>query len=278
MKNFSNLFLLMAILAIGCTEPSNQTGGSTEPMFVDVPKPPTRIEATQTSSPTAINDLITVPGNAQTTEPSDKTIPPAEKTTKISSQQKIKVENAPQREEIKSSLESQYGNVDVNNVQFVKPPIKDSTAALMSDADRIKLLNTDVRKQLGKILEISTKQYRAGTLSSRLSRTSAGVEYIMVKEGTGVQALDNSFVAIKYLASNMDGEIFEENMSKNGNLRIKLGKGDAVLGLEEGIKTMRQGGNAIFFVPPNLAYGDRGRLGVAPNSKVAYLVFLSEVN
>ena len=278
MKNFFNLILLMAVIAIGCSEPSGKTGGQTQPILSEVNKPPTRIEATQTSSPTAINDLVTVPGNTQKAELSGKLISTPENTTKISPQQEIKVENDPQRAKIKSSLEEQYGNVDVNDVKFVKPPIKDSTAALMSDADRVKMLNTDVRKQLGKILEITTKQYRAGALASRLLKTASGVEYMMVKEGSGVQALDNSFVAIKYLASNMDGEIFEENMSKNGNLRIKLGKGDAIQGLEEGIKTMRQGGNAIFFVPPNLAYGDRGRLGVAPNSKVAYLVFLSEVN
>ena len=101
---------------------------------------------------------------------------------------------------------------------------------------------------------------------------------MMVKEGPGLQAINNSFVAIKYMASNMDGVLFEENMSKNENRRIKLGHGQAIAGLEEAVKTMRQGGNAIFFIPPELAFGDKGRLGVPPNSKVAYMIYLTEVN
>ena len=178
---------------------------------------------------------------------------------------------------IKTNLQKQYGNVEVGNVEMVKPKVDPSVAG-MSEEQRIVALNSDVRKQLGKILEFSTQQYKTGQLGSRLSKTSSGVEYLMVKEGPGLQAIDNSYVAIKYMASNMNGELYEENMAKNENRRIKLGHGQAIPGLEEAIKTMRQGGNAIFFIPPELAYGDKGRLGVPPNSKVAYMIYLTEVN
>ena len=142
MKNPTNLILLMAILVVGCTEPitSPNGEGSAQSIVSEVQPQPARIEATTTVSSQNINEILTVNGADAPKKPSQEIFQP-----------KIKVEKPSESAEIAGNLESQFSNVDVNNVELVTPP-QDPRITGMSDHERGRIFEADVRKQLGGVL------------------------------------------------------------------------------------------------------------------------------
>jgi FKBP-type peptidyl-prolyl cis-trans isomerase FkpA len=81
-----------------------------------------------------------------------------------------------------------------------------------------------------------------------------GMWYIIKKEGTGKLFTDNDKISINYTCSLLDGtECY--NSDKLGPKEYVLGKSEIESGLNEGLRMLRPGGEAIFILPPFLAYG-----------------------
>ncbi|XP_065852020.1 70 kDa peptidyl-prolyl isomerase-like isoform X2 [Euphorbia lathyris] len=67
------------------------------------------------------------------------------------------------------------------------------------------------------------------------------------------------------------GECFDSSIDKGSPFSFKLGQGEVIKGLDDGVATMKKGERAIFIVPPNLAYGEAGSPPLIPPN--ATLVF-----
>ena len=91
----------------------------------------------------------------------------------------------------------------------------------------------------------------------------SGVSYVDINEGKDKSKPVEKGVAVfmncrGYLE---DGKVFMDtykNQADNRIFRFHYGAGEVIPGLEEGIKSMREGGKRIFVVPPSLAFGDKG--------------------
>ncbi len=156
-----------------------------------------------------------------------------------------------------------------------------NTKPNLTDAQKEDMWNYHMQKQLKTVMDIMVKEYKKGTLTknNKYLTKDSGLKVMPVKPGTGEKVKDDSFVAIKYMAASVEtGEVFDQLWTKDRFLRFKLGKGEVIPGLEEAVKSMDLGGNYVFFMPPQLAYGDKGRMGVPPNSEVCYVVTLNEIN
>lgn len=151
----------------------------------------------------------------------------------------------------------------------------------LTDAQKVDMWNYHMQKQLKTVMDIMVKEYKKGTLTknNKYLTTDSGLKVMPVKGGTGVKVKDDSFVAIKYMAASVEtGEVFDQLWTKDRFLRFKMGKGEVIPGLEEAVKSMDLGSNYVFFMPPKLAYGDKGRMGVPPNSEICYVITLNEIN
>ncbi|OAY43359.1 70 kDa peptidyl-prolyl isomerase [Manihot esculenta] len=67
------------------------------------------------------------------------------------------------------------------------------------------------------------------------------------------------------------GECLDSTRKKGVPFVFKLGQGEVIKGLDDGVATMKKGERAIFKVPPNLAYGEAGSPPLIPSN--ATLVF-----
>ena len=77
-----------------------------------------------------------------------------------------------------------------------------------------------------------------------------------VRVGTGREARAGDTVAINYIATQKDGPEFDNTYKKNAPLSFKVGAGEVIKGLEEGIVGMKEGGKRILVVPSELGYGN----------------------
>ena len=95
-------------------------------------------------------------------------------------------------------------------------------------------------------------------------RTESGLEYLDVDAGQGPAARDGQEVTVRYRAWLTDGTPVGSTDGPSGPLVFRLGAGEVIPALDEGIAGMRAGGRRRLIVPSDLAYGPRGRPGRVP--------------
>jgi FKBP-type peptidyl-prolyl cis-trans isomerase FkpA len=87
-----------------------------------------------------------------------------------------------------------------------------------------------------------------------MSESSTGLWYYIRKEGTGSFFTDNVKVSIDYKCSLLDGtECY--NSEIHGPKDYILGKSGIEAGLNEGLRMLKPGGEAMFIIPPFLGFG-----------------------
>ncbi|KAJ1279199.1 hypothetical protein BS78_04G136900 [Paspalum vaginatum] len=92
-----------------------------------------------------------------------------------------------------------------------------------------------------------------------------GLKKKLVKEGEGWDRPGaGDEVEVHYTGTLMDGTKFDSSRDRDSPFKFTLGQGQVIKGWDLGIKTMKKGENAIFTIPPELAYGEDGSPPVIP--------------
>lgn len=130
-------------------------------------------------------------------------------------------------------------NIDSDKTVSRKKPGKNELADIniyLVQKDRERIQNYIERKNL------------------QMKESSTGLWYFVRKEGAGKLFTDNDKVSMNYVCTLLDGsECY--NSQKNGPKEFILGKSEIEAGLNEGLRLLKPGGEAIFIIPPFLAWG-----------------------
>lgn len=109
--------------------------------------------------------------------------------------------------------------------------------------------------------------------------TPSGLQYKVVVEGTGekVQGVKDT-VKVVYTGKLIDGKVFDSNAGE-GRQPIEFPLANVIPGWTEGLSLMRVGSEYTFYIPSELAYGDRKMPGnvIPPNSVLIFDVKLLDV-
>ncbi len=106
--------------------------------------------------------------------------------------------------------------------------------------------------------------------------TASGLQYSVIKEGTGTNPATSDTIRIHYNGMFLNGEEFDSSLKRGVPLSIKLER--CIPGWKEGIPLMKVGGKYRFFIPSELAYGKSGfgsRIG--PNCTLIFEVELLDI-
>jgi FKBP-type peptidyl-prolyl cis-trans isomerase len=65
-------------------------------------------------------------------------------------------------------------------------------------------------------------------------------------------------VSVVYKGMLLDGTVFDQNTAENP-LKVRIDRGDLIEGWDEALQKMRKGEKWLLIVPPEMAYGAKGR-------------------
>ena len=99
-----------------------------------------------------------------------------------------------------------------------------------------------------------------------------GLQYKVITNGTGAIPLSNDLVTVNYRGTFIDGKEFDDS-AKAGH-PVQFAVGNVVRGWTEALLQMKAGSKWQLFVPSDLAYGERGRPGIPPNSVLIFEIEL----
>jgi FKBP-type peptidyl-prolyl cis-trans isomerase FkpA len=106
----------------------------------------------------------------------------------------------------------------------------------------------------------------------KMTETSTGLWYQILKDGDGETFREKDRAVIDYECSLLDGTKCYSS-KEQGPKTLILGRSEMEAGLNEGLKLLKPGSQAIFIIPPFLAYGLIGdRKLIPPRAVLVYYV------
>ena len=107
--------------------------------------------------------------------------------------------------------------------------------------------------------------------------TESGLQYIILKEGTGAKPAADSKVKVHYHGTLIDGTVFDSSVDRGEP--TEFGVNQVIKGWTEGLQLMKEGAKYKFFIPQDLAYGANPRPGgaIKPFATLIFDVELLEI-
>jgi FKBP-type peptidyl-prolyl cis-trans isomerase FkpA len=122
----------------------------------------------------------------------------------------------------------------------------------------------------------------AGTAFAQAARpepgsitTQSGLVYTPVKDGTGASPAATDVVKVHYRGTFIDGKEFDSSYSRGEPAEFPLNR--VIKCWTEGVQRMKVGGKARFVCPASIAYGEKGRGEIPPNTTLLFEVELLDI-
>ena len=108
-------------------------------------------------------------------------------------------------------------------------------------------------------------------------QTKSGLQYMVLKEGTGAKPGPTDEVTVHYTGRLIDGTVFDSSVERGEPATFPLN--GVIAGWTEGLQLMTEGSKYRLFIPSELAYGSKGAGDqILPNSTLIFDVELIKVN
>ena len=113
-------------------------------------------------------------------------------------------------------------------------------------------------------------------LRPEVTTTASGLQYEVVKQGSGRQPKASDTVRCHYEGTLIDGTVFDSSYRRNQP--AEFGLRQVIAGWTEGVQLMKEGSIFKFYIPYNLAYGERGAgADIPPYAALIFTVALIKV-
>lgn len=176
------------------------------------------------------------------------------------------------------TLPGAEANVDALIAGFVQAIKGDSTKMNMEEAREYmqKYFVEASAKEANKTKEEGEKFLADNKTKSGVITTESGLQYQVITEGTGAKPTAEDQVKVHYTGTLLDGTKFDSSIDRGEPAEFPVSQ--VIKGWTEGLQLMPVGSKYIFWIPSDLAYGDRGAgQMIKPNSTLKFEVELLEI-
>lgn len=116
----------------------------------------------------------------------------------------------------------------------------------------------------------------ANAKKAGITVTPSGLQYEVVKEGNGRQPKASDTVRCHYEGTLIDGTVFDSSYRRG--MPAEFGLRQVIVGWTEGVQLMKEGSIFKFYIPYNLAFGERGAgADIPPYAALIFKVELIKV-
>jgi len=139
-----------------------------------------------------------------------------------------------------------------------------------------------MKEEAAKMKEVGEKNQKDGDafLAKNKSKkgvkvTESGLQYEVVKEGSGAKPAKTDTVTVDYTGTKIDGTKFDSSVDRGKPATFSLS--GVIPGWTEGLQLMTVGSNYKFYIPAKLAYGEHAPPSIGPNATLIFDVKLISV-
>ena len=112
----------------------------------------------------------------------------------------------------------------------------------------------------------------------KVTVTASGLNYVILRPGTGDQAKPGDEVVVHYAGRLFNGKQFDASYSRGEPFTFKLGAGQVIKGWDEGVALLKVGEKIKLIIPSGMAYGAQGAgADIPPNSPLVFDVELISI-
>ena len=104
----------------------------------------------------------------------------------------------------------------------------------------------------------------------------SGLQYKVIKDGDGKTPKLTDTVVTHYRGTLLDGTEFDSSYKRNEPAEFPVNR--VIKGWTEALQLMKEGSKWMLYIPPNLAYGERGAgRAIGPNETLVFEIELLKV-
>ncbi len=201
-----------------------------------------------------------------------------------------------QKDKVNYSIGMDIGNtlkslsVDVNLdilVQGIRDVLSGNKTLLTAQESRdiiIAFQKEMKAKQMERMKELGEKNKKEGEtflaenkIKEGVITRPSGLQYKVIKEGTGEMPKPTDTVTTHYSGTLIDGTEFDSSYRRGQPATFKVN--GVIPGWTEALQMMKAGSKWRLFIPPHLAYGERGTgRDIGPNATLIFEVELLSIN
>jgi FKBP-type peptidyl-prolyl cis-trans isomerase FklB len=142
--------------------------------------------------------------------------------------------------------------------------------------DAMAKLRTDVEQKVSEAGEKSKKEGADFLVKNKSEKgvqtTPSGLQYIVLKEGTGPIPKESDTVKVHYRGTLINGTEFDSSYARNEPAVFPVN--GVIKGWVEALQKMKVGSKWKLFVPSELAYGENSQGAIPPNATLIFEVEL----
>lgn len=145
-----------------------------------------------------------------------------------------------------------------------------------SSSDTAEQTTLDYGQQIKDNKTIGREFMEQNAKNDSVVQTQSGLQYMVLKEGTGAKPGPTDEVTVHYTGRLLDGTVFDSSVGRGEPATFPLDK--VIPGWTEGLQLMSEGSKYRLFIPSELAYGSQGSGDkILPNATLIFDVELIKV-
>ncbi|HFC00301.1 MAG TPA: FKBP-type peptidyl-prolyl cis-trans isomerase [Phaeodactylibacter sp.] len=173
------------------------------------------------------------------------------------------------KELLKRGVDDQFGGKPIFTQEQAQDLMRKNQQKKQREQKKIRL------EQAKQNIAIEKKFLAQNAKKKGVGSTPSGLQYEILKEGTGKKPSASDRVTVHYEGKLLDGTVFDSSYKRNEPATFALQQ--VIKGWTEGLQLMKTGAKYRFYIPAKLAYGEGGQRGIPPNSLLIFDVELLQI-
>ena len=188
--------------------------------------------------------------------------------------------------QIGQNLSQVKDEVDVNTLIATLQSTLKGAKPMLTEAELLSVRQEFMTKlqarQTAKMAEDAKKNQTEGDAflaknktRAGIKETASGLQYEVIKQGSGPKPKATDTVKVEYLGTKVDGTKFDASADHGGPATFPLN--GVIPGWTEGVQLMNVGAEYKLYVPAKLAYGENAPPQIGPNAVLIFDVTLVSI-